>query len=63
MITFASSVEWISNFLYTYILIAMLIALGLFFTYKTKFVQFRYVKEMFRLLGDGATDEKEDGHV
>lgn len=63
MITFASSVEWISNFLYTYILIALLIALGLFFTYKTKFVQFRYIKEMFRLLGDGATDGKEDGHV
>lgn len=57
---FAGSIEWLSNFLYTYILIALLIALGLFFTYKTKFVQFRYIKEMFRLLGDGASSEKED---
>lgn len=60
---FAGSIEWLSNFLYTYILIALLIILGLFFTYKTKFVQFRYIKEMFRLLGDGASTGKEDGHV
>ena len=60
---FAGSIEWMSNFLYTYILIAMLIVLGLFFTYKTKFVQFRYFKEMFRLLGDGAANGNEDGHV
>lgn len=53
----------ISDFLYTYILIAVLIVLGLYFTFKTKFVQFRYFKEMFRLLSDGATGEKEDGHI
>lgn len=60
---FADSVAWLSNFLYTYILIALLIVLGIFFTYKTKFVQFRYIKEMFRLLSDGAYEGKEDGHV
>lgn len=60
---FAGIIEWLSNFLYTYILIFMLIALGIFFTYKTNFVQFRYIKEMFRLLGDGAANGKEDGHV
>ncbi|MGG7148696.1 alanine/glycine:cation symporter family protein [Clostridium butyricum] len=63
MSNFAGNVEWLSNFLYTYILVAMLIVLGIFFTCKTKFVQFRYIKEMFRLLGDGATGNKEDGHV
>ncbi len=60
---FAGIIEWLSNFLYTYILIFMLITLGIFFTYKTNFVQFRYIKEMFRLLGDGAANGKEDGHV
>ncbi len=60
---FAGIIEWLSNFLYTYILIFMLIALGIFFTYKTNFIQFRYIKEMFRLLGDGAANGKEDGHV
>lgn len=63
MSNFAGNVEWLSNFLYSYILVAMLIVLGIFFTCKTKFVQFRYIKEMFRLLGDGATSNKEDGHV
>ena len=43
-----------NDILWTYILIAMLIIIGLYFTFKTKFVQFRNIKEMFRLLGDGA---------
>ncbi|WP_411168133.1 alanine/glycine:cation symporter family protein [Clostridium sp. MB05] len=47
-----------NDFLWTYILIAMLIIIGLYFTFKTKFVQFKNLKEMFRLLGDGATGEK-----
>ena len=52
-----------NDFLWTYILIAPLIILGLYFTFKTNFVQFRYIKEMFRLLGDGATSKKEKGSV
>lgn len=43
-----------NDVLWTYILIAMLIIIGLYFTFKTKFVQFRNIKEMFRLLGNGA---------
>jgi alanine or glycine:cation symporter, AGCS family len=38
--------------LWKYILIAILLALGVYFTLKTNFVQFRYLKEMFRLLGE-----------
>lgn len=41
----------LNNYLWSYILIALLIALGLFFSFKSKFVQIRYFKEMFRLLG------------
>ncbi len=41
----------LNNYLWSYILIALLISLGLFFSFKSKFVQIRYFKEMFRLLG------------
>lgn len=54
----------VNDFIWTYILIAMLIVLGIYFTVKTRFVQFRYFKEMFRLLGDGASkDAKKEGKV
>ena len=57
-------IDGLNTFLWSYILIAMLITLGLYFTVRTKFVQFRYFKEMFRLLGDGASKEnKEEGKV
>lgn len=52
-----------NDFLWTYVLIAPLILLGLYFTFKTNFVQFRYIKEMFRLLTNGATSKKEKGSV
>ena len=48
-----------NNFLWSYVLIIMLISLGLFFSFKTKFVQIRYIKEMFKLLGDGFGDKSE----
>ncbi|MDD6770364.1 alanine/glycine:cation symporter family protein [Inconstantimicrobium porci] len=43
-----------------YILISVLIVAGLYFTFRTKFVQISQIKEMFRLLGDGfsSSDEK-----
>ena len=52
-----------NDFLWTYVLIAMLIIIGLYFTIKTRFVQFGNLKEMFRLLGDGATAEKKEHSV
>ena len=48
-----------NDFLWPYVLIAPLILLGAYFTFKTKFVQFRSFKEMFRLLRDGASSQKE----
>lgn len=54
----------INDFIWTYILIAMLIVLGIYFTAKTNFVQFRYFKEMFRLLGEGSSkDAKKEGKI
>ncbi len=49
---FANSLANFNDFLWTYILIALLLIVGVYFSFKTKFVQFRYIKEMFRLLGD-----------
>lgn len=50
----------VNDFLWTYILIAMLIGCALYFTFKTKFVQFRMLKEMIRLLGDSTSLSKRD---
>ena len=44
-----------NTFLWSYILIVMLITLGLYFSFRTKFVQFRYFGEMFWFFGDGAS--------
>ena len=48
----------INDFLWTYILIALLIAIGLYFTIKTNFVQFKNIKEMFKLLGEGSSSSE-----
>jgi AGCS family alanine or glycine:cation symporter len=40
----------------------LLITLGLFFSFKSKFVQIRYFKEMFRLLGEGASKSGREKH-
>lgn len=50
-------VESANTFLWSYILIGLLILLGIYFTIKTNFVQFRYFREMFRLLSE-QTDSK-----
>ncbi|GEN83113.1 sodium:alanine symporter [Sporosarcina luteola] len=46
--------EWLvgpaNDFLWTYILIGLLLAIGLYFTFRTKFVQIRLFREMFRLI-------------
>ncbi|MGM9951457.1 MAG: alanine/glycine:cation symporter family protein [Lysinibacillus sp.] len=44
----------INNFMYSYLLIYMLIGIGLFFSIRTKFVQFRMLPEMFRVITEKA---------
>ncbi|MCI6737232.1 MAG: alanine:cation symporter family protein, partial [Intestinibacter sp.] len=64
METLNGFVTVINDFLWTYILVIALIVLGLYFSFRTKFVQFRYFGEMFRLLGDGMGKEaKADGKI
>ena len=55
-----SLIENISTFMYSYLLIIMLLAVGLYFTFRTKLVQFRLLGESVRLVtekkeGDGNT--------
>ena len=63
MDSLSSIILTFNDFLWTYILIGMLIIIGLYFTFKTNFVQFRNIGEMFRLLTDGATGGKETNSV
>lgn len=49
----------INDVLWSYILIVMLIGCALYFTFKTKFLQFRMVGEMVRLLGDSTSTANE----
>ena len=46
-----------SGFIWTY-LVYILIGIGLFFTFKLKFVQFRYFFEMFRIVGQKRGERK-----
>ena len=41
----------LSNLLWSYVLIALLVGIGLYFTVASRFVQFRYFGRMFRVLG------------
>ena len=51
MINFGALLSNTSNFLYTYILIALLIFAGIYFTVRTRGVQFRLFPEALRVLG------------
>ena len=46
----------INDAIWTYLLIGVLVGCGLWFTFKTRFVQFRMVGEMLRLLTESAVD-------
>ncbi|MFJ8263859.1 alanine/glycine:cation symporter family protein [Rummeliibacillus sp. NPDC094406] len=48
----------VNTFLYSYVLIILLIGAGLFFSIKTKFIQFRLLPEMFKLLTEKAPKDK-----
>lgn len=48
----------INDVLWSYILIIMLLGCAIWFTLKTRFVQFRMIKEMVKLLGDSAGKSK-----
>ncbi|WP_195660914.1 alanine/glycine:cation symporter family protein [Bacteroides nordii] len=54
----------VNDALWTYILIAMLMGCAVWFTLKTRFIQFRMIREMIRLLGDSAgRGDKGEKHI
>ena len=55
-LNFSRAIEEISNFMYSYLLIILLLAVGLYFTFRTKFVQMRLLGESIRLV----TEKKDD---
>ena len=59
MSLFGTLLAEFSNFLYTYILIVLLIGVGIWFTVRTKGVQFRLFPEALRVLGEKKKDGKE----
>ncbi|MGO4886223.1 alanine/glycine:cation symporter family protein [Anaerobacillus sp. MEB173] len=50
-----SLIDWGNAILWSYLLIALLVGLGIYFTLRTKFVQVTNLKEMFRLLNESPT--------
>ena len=55
---FESIISSLNNILYSYVLVIVLILGGLYFTIRTKFVQFRLIKEQFRAVTEKSTDGK-----
>lgn len=47
-------IDAVNDFMWSYLLIAMLLGCAVYFTWRTKFVQFRSLREMLSLLIDGA---------
>lgn len=56
-----NGVNLINDILWSYIIIALLIGIGLFFTFKTRFVQVGYIFEMVRVLKHGIKGHKTKG--
>ena len=53
----SKAVEDTSNFMYSYLLIILLLAVGLYFTFRTRFVQLRMLRESIRLVTEKSSDK------
>jgi alanine or glycine:cation symporter, AGCS family len=56
---FNNFISTLNDYMWSYILIAVLVVLGTYFTFRTRFVQFKYFPEMIRVLKDPATVSSE----
>lgn len=54
---FSNLISSISDIMYSYLLIILLLAVGLYFTIRTKFVQLRMLKESVRLIMEKGNDK------
>jgi AGCS family alanine or glycine:cation symporter len=60
----SAGIDWISNALWSYLLIYTLIPVGIYFTLKLRFGQFTYIKHMFKLITEGVVKtDKDENHI
>ena len=55
---FGNILNEVNTLLYSYVLIILLVGTGIFVTFKTKFIQFRLIPEMFKLITEAAPTDK-----
>ena len=60
METLSLIIDYISNALWSYVLIYTLIPVGLYFTFKLRFAQFTHIRHMFKLITEGVVKTDED---
>ena len=53
---FSGLINTISTFMYSYLLIILLLAVGLYFTLRTKLIQLRLLGESVRVVGEKSND-------
>ncbi len=53
----ANIISSISGYMYSYVLIVLLIAAGIYFSFRTKFVQIRMLKESIRVIAEPKKDK------
>ncbi len=53
-------IDQINDYLWTYVLIALLLGCAVWFSLRTRFVQFRLFREMLRLLADSTGKKKNE---
>ncbi|WP_096153300.1 alanine/glycine:cation symporter family protein [Bacillus sp. FJAT-45066] len=51
-------IDFFNNFLWSYVVIYGLLGIGVYFTWKTGFIQFRYLKEMSRVVFEKTPESK-----
>lgn len=57
MEAFSKLIGNINNIMYSYVLIILLLAVGLYFTFRTKFIQLRLLKESIKVITEKKTDK------
>ena len=63
MVWISNAVGVVNDILWTYVLITLLIAAGLWFSWRTGFVQIRMLPEMVAILTDGVGSRTREGHI
>ena len=54
---FSNLIDTISGYMYSYILIIMLLAVGLYFTFRGRLLQLRLLPESVRVVGEKPKDK------